>query len=712
MLFFNGIDGATGRYDLPPMTTGELAAYILGAKLPDDLDRLREKHRREAGGLETLGPVDGVDVRDLASAGWGVVFAKDTDPAVMEALSELIALRREQAGDLFRLYSGGEGVAAGESKSAWLGKRGVGPGPANPKKVPYYLLLVGSPEEIPFRFQTQLDVDYAVGRIHFDTPEEYASYAAGVARAETGAGRALARHATFFGVTNGDDPATTQTTGKLVQPLFQLGRQHPDWTSTGRFGTEASKAALTDLMGGAATPSILFTGSHGLSLPNGHAHQLRHQGALVCSEWPGPNQWAGPIPQKFFLAGEDLSSDADLSGLIACFYACFGGGTPLTDDFVRQSFNDRPAQIAPVPFLADLPRRMLSRPRGGALAVIGHVERVWNCSYEWPGVGPQIDVFESFLRQLLNGYPVGAAVEFFNSRYAGLTTLLADLLERIDHGEELLPEDLAFHWTASNDARGNIIIGDPAVRSITTHKEPAQSQDHLHVETRGPAMNSQSPTVPEPVATTSDSLPVITDSASDARPASGNGHQPADLFAMSPPPGLDLPDDYQVKHPELYAAWTKHVQAGYEYNDQIFRRILDAFLQSHRSTLVMYWIVFGVGIAAFVAAVVTGITQQNAPLTALFGGLTIVSFVTYFIGRPTQSVEENLQYVTWLGIIYNTYWTRLSWAVDPETAPAVLDMATAEAITQLKELSKHHGKAVKGRPNLDPTTESDSGSDD
>ena len=91
MLFFNGIDGATGRYDLPPMTTGELAAYILGAKLPDDLDRLREKHRREAGGLETLGPVDGVDVRDLASAGWGVVFAKDTDPAVMEALSEPVS---------------------------------------------------------------------------------------------------------------------------------------------------------------------------------------------------------------------------------------------------------------------------------------------------------------------------------------------------------------------------------------------------------------------------------------------------------------------------------------------------------------------------------------------------------------------------------------------------------------------------------------------
>ena len=462
ILVFNGINGDRGEYELPPMSPEELWRFIRGEAPPENLSELRFRHRQQT--TRHLGVREGVDPKDLAQAGWGVIFAHDADPALQEALAELIALRREQAGDHFRLYAGAAGRRPNESKSKFLARHGAGPGPADPDKVPYYLLIVGSPQEIPYRFQTQLDVQYAVGRIHFRTAQEYADYARSVVAAETGQVR-LPRRAAFFGVANDDDRATQLSAQHLVEPLAQkLQDVAPGWQYDLLLREQATKAQLAQRLGGEQTPALLFSASHGMGFDLGSPRQLAHQGALLCQDWPGPQTWQGSIPQDFYFAADDLDGQASLAGLIAFFFACYGAGTPQHDEFAQQAFSRQRATIAPHAFLAQLPSAMLAHPRGGALAAVGHVERAWGYSFLWPGAGAQTTVFESTLQRMLEGHPVGSAVEYFNERYAELSTVLSDELEEINFGITPDPYELSGMWTANNDARGYAIIGDPAVR--------------------------------------------------------------------------------------------------------------------------------------------------------------------------------------------------------------------------------------------------------
>ena len=96
--------------------------------------------------------------------------------------------------------------------------------------------------------------------------------------------------------------------------------------------------------------------------------------------------------------------------------------------------------------------------------MVGHVDRAWGFSLVWPEAGPQTGVFESTLRRLLDGQPVGWAMEFFNQRYAELASDLAAEVESLEFGKKLDETVIADLWTASHDARNYTIVGDPAVR--------------------------------------------------------------------------------------------------------------------------------------------------------------------------------------------------------------------------------------------------------
>lgn len=512
MLYANGIDGATGRYDVPPITVEALVEQILDeppadneddlrarkqrdeqqpaaiarleqelelarsalehtqAALPRDEERIaaltRQAHtlQREIARRHHFGVKEGVDATDIAQAGWGMILPAPAEPAIIEALQELLDLRAEQAGPRFHLYRDYRGYHPGMQKSKFLRRNGADPsGPVDPDKVPYYLLIVGSPEQIPYGFQHQLDVQYAVGRIWFPEIAQYAHYARTVVDAETrGIGRS--RTLSFFGVHNDDDPASRLSVRHLVEPLHRaLSVNEAGWETRAFVEEAATRATLESLIGGEQTPALLFTASHGMGFPRDAPRQRAHQGALLCGDWPGPEQWEGEIPERFYFAGKHVPSTADVAGMMLFCFACHGAGTPLHDGFGRRGQRVAPRQLASAPFVSALPTTLLGRPNG-ALAFVGHVDRSWGCSFTAGGSRPRSNTttFESALARLIDGQPVGHALDYFNARYAELSTELSEQLR--DEFRKHDPYDLAALWTANNDARGYVVFGDPAAR--------------------------------------------------------------------------------------------------------------------------------------------------------------------------------------------------------------------------------------------------------
>ncbi len=464
-LYVPVIDAESGEYDRSPLEMAGAADRARNEVMAQGLVLLISRLVQRMG-KAFLGP-EGFNLEDPGQAGWGVVLASDAEPELRDALAPLVEHRRAQLGE-DRVFVFDH--RPGEGWRDWLARHGAAAADlVDPDKVPYYLLLVGSPSRIPFELQSVLGLQRAVGRLSFDDVEAYRRYAESVVAQETDA-PPPARKAVFFAPRYRRDPVSRLHADLLVKPLMggtgEPGvAQEAGFLTVRLWGEDATKERLAEAVRGggngheATPPALLFASAHGLGWPAGHPRQGAGQGAMICQDWPGPGE---PIDRSHYFSGEDLGDDARVHGTIAFLLSSYGAGTPQEDLFSRQPGEPAP-RVADEPFVARLPQRLLSHPRGGALAVVGLVDRAWGHALAATAAEERLKPLRRTLSVLLQGRPVGHAVRELNRRYAILAFDLNQLLEQASYGKKIDDQEVATAWVERNHAQSYVVLGDPAV---------------------------------------------------------------------------------------------------------------------------------------------------------------------------------------------------------------------------------------------------------
>jgi len=452
-----GINYTTRKLLFEPLEEEEFAKAVLKS-LGKNVDDVRSLSRSTTRGTTFRGSREVerkiVDRGDPLSVGWTFLIG-EKDPLKDQIIKEIrpLAERRGMTDPDQPLVLN---VTDGDEWLDWLQDNYFSP---DVDAQPHYVLIVGNPEHVPFRFQSILATAAAVGRLDFDSIDDLRAYVAKVIRLEKATKPAVKKETVFFATDGGLEDPTYLSRRFMAEPLARTLQDRKIKTTT-LFGDDATKSRLLELLS-KTTPALVYTASHGLGAPDESFEiQKKFNGAICCQE----------SEHDCLLTADDVPANKPfLEGAVVFQFACFGYGTPAESDYSHwlgeQEINTE------ADFVSALPKRLLANPQG-PIAFVGHVDTAWLHGFddpEVPGISetwnPRIEPFKRAVESLLGAQPSGHAMAPMSTRYDLYNAFLTNTYDRMQRGKPLPPDfdkRLVNQFITRSDAQNYMILGDPA----------------------------------------------------------------------------------------------------------------------------------------------------------------------------------------------------------------------------------------------------------
>jgi hypothetical protein len=402
---------------------------------------------------------------DRPEVGWGVVLphrperslrdlarAEDAPEPIRRLLCErpgAPVLRYDEHSRLTHLL---RPTALGELETVGLSGAPRGTGP---RALPRYLLIYGTPAEIPWELQYLLNQAAAVGRLTLtgEALERYVDHLLADWR-----GAPASPHATLVWASyDGGDRMLTAMRDTVAKPLHDAFASDSDLDAAFLDGAAevATGAKLVDALA-ARRPGVVVTTSHGLLPSPGDA-----DGGAAALGVP-----VGQDGQPLDL--ESLLSAWSPGGAIWYAHACCSAGSDKGDAYdglFKGSELEEPfaALRAAGPATAALPEALLAAdpPRR---AFVGHVQPTFDWSIRHPATGQTLTTTlrEALYDRLFQPWPLGHSLGPCYGHVGELFAARDQAYQDFNQGKSTAGAALAFQLAAL-DRQSMVILGDPTV---------------------------------------------------------------------------------------------------------------------------------------------------------------------------------------------------------------------------------------------------------